>query len=289
MATRNLTVIVSIFHVPPLFMEDPVNTELVTQSLREIASDTELCAGRMPQPASHVRTHSFPSVAVGGSRFYAHARMPYKVKQSGLHSVIMEVCSTYEDWGVLDAITEVRGTMEFRNPYGYLSGIFFGYLPFEGGRAVIFFVFAVVNAFLLHAHRKSLMLVHYSIMSVVVVAFAESLTWFIAYEDMNMGGQPYCCPFPRAVVAAMAFKMLRRTLSRTLLLVVCLGYGIARPALTTREVLAVAMLSLCYLVASVSVDTHDLIEINDVRRSAPHHLGYDARLLGSNFHRIGVE
>ena len=268
-----MTVAVSIFHVPPLFVEDPVNTELLTEKLREIASDTELCAGRTPQPASHVRTRFFPSVAVGSSRFYAHARMAYKVKQSGLHSVIMEICSSYEDWGVLDAATEVRGTMEFRNPYGYLSGIFFGYLPFEGGRAVVFFVFAVINFFLLYAHRKSLMLVHYSIMSVVVVAFAESLTWFIAYEGMNMGGQPYCCPFPRAVVAAMVFKMLRRTLSRTLLLVVCLGYGIARPALTMREVFAVAVLSFCYLVASVSVDTHDLIEINDVHRTAPHHVG----------------
>ena len=272
-ATQNLTVMVSIFHVPPRFVEDPVNTELLTNMLREMASDTELCGGRMPQPASHVRTRTFHSIPVGNNRFYAHARMQYKVKQSGLHSVIMEVCSSYEDWGVLDATTKIKGTMEFRNPYGYLSGIFFGYLPFEGGRAVIFFIFAIIYFTLLCAHRSGLMVVHYSIMAVVVIAFAEALTWFVAYEMMNTDGQPYCCPFPKAVIAAMVFKMLRRTLSRTLLLVICMGYGIARPSLTKREIIAVAVLSLCYLVASVTVDAHDLVEINDLHRTTPHHIG----------------
>ena len=272
--TRNLTVVVSVFHVPPRFVSDPVNTEILTSMLSDTAKKAELCQGKMPHPASHIRTRTFRSVLVGpGDRYYAHARMQYKVKQSGLHSVILEVCSSEADWGVLDTATKVKGTIEFRNPYGYLPGIFFGYLPFEGSRALLFFVFALIYIFFLCGNRSSIMIVHYSVMVVVVVAFAEATAWFIAYEGMNASGQPYCCPFPKTVVIAMLLKMLRRSLSRTLLLVLCMGYGITRDSLTKREILSVIILSVSYLTASATVDVHDLVEINDLHRTVPHSIG----------------
>ena len=53
---------------------------------------------------------------------------------------------------------------------------------------------------------------------------------------MNLRGTPYCCPFPVLVEVAMIVESFRRTLSRALLLVLCLGYGVARPSVTeTRE------------------------------------------------------
>ena len=68
--------------------------------------------------------------------------------------------------------------------------------------------------------------VHYFITAVVWMAAIEALGWFMAYVLMNTGGAPYCCPFPPAVVVAMCFEMLRRTLSRALLLIICMGYGL---------------------------------------------------------------
>ena len=67
----------------------------------------------------------------------------------------------------------------------------------------------------------------------------------------------------------MILKMLRRSLSRTLLLVP-MGYGITRDSLTKREILSVIILSVSYLTASATVDVHDLVEINDLHRTVPH-------------------
>ena len=73
---------------------------------------------------------------------------------------------------MLDTATKVKGTIEFRN-HCHLPGIFFGYLPFEGSRALLFFVFALIYFFLC-GNCSSIMIVHYSVMVVVVVAFAEA-------------------------------------------------------------------------------------------------------------------
>lgn len=46
-------------------------------------------------------------------------------------------------------------------------------------------------------------------------------------------------------------QVIRQTFSRTLLLVVCLGYGIVRPKLMTAEWVAVSVMSGLYLVAAI--------------------------------------
>lgn len=45
---------------------------------------------------------------------------------------------------------------------------------------------------------------------------------------LSAAGNPYCCPYPGSVIVAMIMEVLRRTTSRFLLLMICLGYGITR-------------------------------------------------------------
>lgn len=297
---ENMTVMVAVFHVPHEVVSDPVNTDQLNELLRGIASETELCADRMPDPASHVRLHSFPTHsvpidmvafdtqglydAIGPVREqrHVHVETKYIVKQSGLHSVIVEVCSPSEQWGIVDASTRVKGSMTFRNPYGYLSAIYYGYLPFEGCRATVFALFTFLYLVLLVANWERLMPVHWCILVVVSVAFCEALAWFLAYWDMNNTGQPYCCPFPTAVAVAMVLEALRRTLSRALLLLLCLGFGVARCSLHRHELVGCGLLSAAYLAASLAVAAHDLVEVNDLHRSeatAVHSLWWDFPVL----------
>ena len=109
-----------------------------------------------------------------------------------------------------------------------------------------------------------MLVLHKAIFGVLLVAAAEACMWFAAYLTINLTGHPYCCPFPPVVVAALIMQVysftmsvhssshasnaqiFRQTLSRTLLLVVSLGYGIVRPKLLNAEWIAVTAVTLLY-------------------------------------------
>ena len=95
-------------------------------------------------------------------------------------------------------------------------------------------------------YRASVLPVHAGAVIVFVVALAESAVWLAAYQRINLSGEPYCCPFPSHVTAALVLQVLRQTLSRALLLVIALGYSIARPTLTVGEWAGLISISLAY-------------------------------------------
>jgi hypothetical protein len=70
---------------------------------------------------------------------------------------------------------------------------FFAFLFFD-----IFFLYSFIR------YRQDLLNLHYAILVVIVVATLEALAWFLAFDIMNDTGVPYCCPFPPAVIFAMA-------------------------------------------------------------------------------------
>lgn len=121
--------------------------------------------------------------------------MKYHVEVSGLHSIVVEVCSDNGNsgsgsgesdvngvgGGIQDAATRVTGSIEFRNPYGYLSGIYYGYYPFEGCRAAVFFCFALFYAAALVRNFAHAMGIHFAIFAMVSVTSASLLV-------------PFCCP-----------------------------------------------------------------------------------------------
>ncbi len=80
-------------------------------------------------------------------------------------------------------------------------------------------------------------------MGVFLFALAEATLWYATYQSLNLTGEPYCCPFPPTVVGSLVLQIFRQTFARTLLLVVCLGYGIVRPKLMSAEWMAIAIVS----------------------------------------------
>jgi hypothetical protein len=160
------------------------------------------------------------------------------------------------------------GSVEFQNPYGYLSGIYYGYLPFEGARAALFGVFTLVYYFLLFLHRHTLLVTNWFILAVVSICTIESILWFAAYSDMNTNGEPYCCPFPTLIAASMIIQSFRATLSRALMLTICLGLGLAREKLTKKEVMVICALSMLYLGSSLTLSANDVMQTNNLHHDS---------------------
>mmetsp|Transcript_15921 Transcript_15921/g.37104 ORF Transcript_15921/g.37104 Transcript_15921/m.37104 type:complete len:555 (-) Transcript_15921:220-1884(-) len=279
------SLVAAAFHVPEKHVAN-LDTLSVNDYLKELASATDLCAQVYDKDKiSNLMMHSVALTNKGNETVYeSHANMVYEVHNTGIQSVVLEMCyQTSPDstvkMAVADATVSFQGELTFKNPYGYLSGIYFGYIPFEACRAIIFALFGALYIVVLILKHERVIKVHYFITAVVWMAAIEALGWFMAYVLMNTGGAPYCCPFPPAVVVAMCFEMLRRTLSRALLLIICMGYGIVRESLTMKEIIMVSVLSLSYLVASVLVDVHDIAEINDLGRSTTHSMWWDFPVL----------
>jgi len=134
--------------------------------------------------------------------------MKYHVKVSGLHSIVVEVCGVRNrgeggdvsgvGGGIQDAATRVAGSIEFRNPYGYLSGIYYGYYPFEGCRAAVFFCFALFYAAALVRNWAHAMRIHFAIFAMVRVFLISSSYAFAVNSDLKSSEHSqHMCKFKR--------------------------------------------------------------------------------------------
>jgi len=216
--------------------------------------DVDLCAPSLPAEHSARKTFEVTADAV------THVDVSFDVEESGLQYLALQVCDAWTP-----VLLKIDGSIVFRNPYGFLPAMYFGFLPFEGARFVAFLLFNLYFCALLLKHRATAVPLHGAILVATGVACAEAGVWFASYLAMNATGQPLCCPFPKHVIAAMSLEFLRRTLTRVLLLVVSLGYGLVRDRLTGREGLGVALLLLGYLVASIAATVTKVREASDVR------------------------
>jgi len=227
--------------------------------------DADLCSLEFPPEASDRSLHTFAAhkvdeVSGEGQEWEALVHADYKVLQSGVQNVLFQVCPSLMS---LSSVA-LAGEISFKNPYGYLPGRFYGYLPFEGARFFAFLAFFMLYLGMVVKHRKHLLRLHYAILGVLVVATAEALSWFLAFSHMNSQGTPYCCPFPAVVISAMVFELIQKTASRALLLLICLGYGIARPSLQKGEWFSLGTLTLLYLGATILDEASEIGEAQQI-------------------------
>ena len=178
----------------------------------------DLCLGNINTVSPREKRKTF---AVTGDH-PSHLYLKYSVHTAGLQYLALQVC----DGGWLSGM-ELQGVFEFKNPYGFVPGRYFGFLPFEGARCIFFALFVLYYLCVLCAHSGRLLPLHFLTFIVLLVCVAESAAAFAGYLEQNRTGQPQCCPFPRIVVASMVLELLRRGATRVLLLVVSLGYGLA--------------------------------------------------------------
>lgn len=165
------------------------------------------------------------------------------VDESGMYVVWFVVCDSQH------AGVRVRGRTLWKNPSGYLPGAKTALLPFFGFATSAHLGLGFLWAIACVTNWRYVLELHNCITAVVGMAMTEMAAWYFDYSSFNATG--YRSEF--VTLVAVLLGSLRATLSRTLVLMVSMGYGVVRPTLGGISVKVVS-LGICYLFSAAVKD-----------------------------------
>ncbi|CAN1277230.1 Transmembrane protein 87A [Linum perenne] len=155
--------------------------------------------------------------------------------------------------------TLIKGRTIWKNPNGYLPGKMTPLMTFYGIMSLAYLVLGLVWFLKFVQFWKDVIQLHYHITAVIALGMCEMAVWYYEYANFNSTGRR-----PIGVTLwAVTFTTVKKTLSRLLLLVVSMGFGVVRPTLggiTSR----VLLLGLLYFIACEALElVEHLGNIND--------------------------
>lgn len=155
--------------------------------------------------------------------------------------------------------TIIKGRTVWRNPNGYLPGKMAPLMTFYGFMSLAYLLLGLVWFLRFVQFWKDIIHLHYHITAVIALGMCEMAVWYFEYANFNSTGTR-----PMGITLwAVTFSSVKKTLSRLLLLVVSMGFGVVRPTLggiTSR----VLLLGLVYFIASEALElVEHLGNIND--------------------------
>lgn len=155
--------------------------------------------------------------------------------------------------------TIVKGRTVWRNPDGYLPGKMTPLMTFYGLMSLAYLLLGLIWFLRFVQFWKDIIQLHYHITVVIALGMCEMAIWYFEYANFNSTGTR-----PMGITLwAVTCSSVKKTLSRLLLLVVSMGFGVVRPTLgviTSR----VLLLGLVYFVASEALElVEHLGNIND--------------------------
>lgn len=140
------------------------------------------------------------------------------VNRTGIYYLVVAACA---------APVTVSGMTTWMNPYGYLPGSAYGFLPFYYWMTVAFVAVAAAWFALNVRFFSEVVMVQNCISAVLFLSLVEMTAWHHAYNTYNVDGARHTPTFVAGTVASVT----RRTVSRALVVAVSLGYGVVRPSL----------------------------------------------------------
>ncbi|XP_071929821.1 uncharacterized membrane protein YHL071W isoform X3 [Coffea arabica] len=179
---------------------------------------------------------------------------------------------------------ELRGTLisgktVWHNPDGYLPGKMAPLMSFYGFMSLAYLVLGLFWFVRFVQCWKDVIQLHYHITAVIGLGMCEMALWYFEYSNFNAVGYR-----PMAITLwAVSFSAIKKTVSRLLLLVVSMGYGIMRPTLggVTSKVF---LLGIIYLMASEALElVEHLGNINDFSGKARLFLVLPVAVLDATF------
>ncbi|KAL3524067.1 hypothetical protein ACH5RR_016901 [Cinchona calisaya] len=159
---------------------------------------------------------------------------------------------------------ELRGTLisgktVWHNPDGYLPGKMAPLMTFYGLTSLAYLVLGLFWFLRFVQYWKDVIQLHYHITAVIGLGMCEMALWYFEYSNFNAAGYR-----PMVITLwAVSFSAIKKTVSRLLLLVVSMGYGVMRPTLgaVTSKVF---LLGVIYFLASEALElVEHLGNIND--------------------------
>lgn len=158
----------------------------------------------------------------------------------------------------------ISGQSSWKNPGGYLPGMMASYLPFFGMMSMAYMAVGFLWMFQYVRNWREVMPLQNYITAVIALGMIEMATWYFDYVNFNNTGfRPYDVTLWAVVVGSA-----RKCISRVLLLVVSMGYGVVRPTLggLTHKVMA---LGAAYFIAACTLDVMTNVgTIDDLTSSA---------------------
>lgn len=170
----------------------------------------------------------------------------FDVKTTSEHILIIANC----DSRLSEYVTEVSGMGEWMNPYGYLPGRLFGFLPFYFGMVIVYAALTTLWALLCLLHRKEIAGIQHIISSALVLTLIEVVCWFMDYNSFNKSGERDMS----GVIAAIVFTVLRLTISRMLVVAVSIGFPVVRPNLAVGTQVKIGLLGFIYFLSEASLE-----------------------------------
>lgn len=167
----------------------------------------------------------------------------YAIRRTGEHLLISSNCDS--NLGKV----EFEGISEWVNPYGYLPGSSYGFLPFYSAMAIIYLIVCLLWFCLNLCNWREILRVQYFITGVVGMCMLEMTVWYFDYSNLNTTGVRHV----GAAVFGILVSCSRRTLSRMLIVSVSLGYGVVKPTLGNNK-LKLLCLGAIYFVAETSLE-----------------------------------
>lgn len=143
----------------------------------------------------------------------------------------------------------VSGRTTWKNPMGYLPGMMAPFMPFYGAMSIAYLLLGFLWFLQYLRFWRDILQLQNCITLVVFLGMCEMATWYFDYVNFNAtGSRPY-----GTTVWAVVLGALRKTVSRLLILVVSMGFGVVRPTLGGLSGKVIA-LGGGYMVASLALD-----------------------------------
>ena len=197
--------------------------------------------------AAHHRNHhhevTVHDVSFGTNVSEAHLSQRILIKQSGVHYLLVSSCEP-RTGGV-----RFSGRTEWKNPHGYLPGELYPFLPFYGVLTLTYLLLLLGWVALCYKHRTQLLPLQSAIGGVLLLALLEAAVWWRCYHAFNEGGHRGVAP----TILGVLVSTVRKTISRGLVLTVCLGFGVMRPTIGPIWP-RILLLGALYFVASAALD-----------------------------------
>uniref|UniRef100_A0ACD5XL95 Uncharacterized protein n=1 Tax=Avena sativa TaxID=4498 RepID=A0ACD5XL95_AVESA len=154
---------------------------------------------------------------------------------------------------------KIAGRTVWRNPHGYIPGKMAPMMTFFGFMSLAYLVLGLLWFLQFVRYWKDILQLHYHITAVIALGMCEMAFWYFEYANFNSTGTR-----PMGITMwAVTFTAVKKTVSRLLLLVVSMGYGVVRPTLGGITY-KVAALGIVYFIASEALElVENLGNIND--------------------------
>lgn len=211
------------------------------------SSKSSSSAASSASAAHHHRAHGEEIVAhdvvFAANESHRSLTATVPITRSGIHYLVISSCEPRT------GAIRFSGQTQWRNPYGFLPAELYSFLPFFGALTLAYAALAVGWAALCARHWSQLLPLQSAIACVLLLSVVEAATWYLAYRSFNESGARGLLPTIGGVVVSSS----RRTISRLLVLTVCLGYGVVRPTLGS-VAHRVALLGAIYFAATATLD-----------------------------------